>query len=163
MEIRPLTREDLPQVLVVQEACYPRSLLEGEETFSCKLLLFPDGCLGAFEDGRLIAYVFSHPWSSGEIVPLHEPLSTLPETADCVYIHDLAVMSPWRGRGLADRLLARLFDLAHSYRIMNVGLVAVNRSERFWERYQLRREFSLRYTEDTAATYMAGVIRGKRE
>jgi GNAT superfamily N-acetyltransferase len=156
MEIRPLTEEDLPHVLVVQEDCYSRGLLESEETFACKLLLFPEGCLGAFEDGRLVAYVFSHPWSSGEFVPLHTSLDFLPETPDCVYIHDLAVLRPWRNRGIADRLLSTLFDLAHTYRIERVALVAVNNSERYWERYRLRRAFPLVYTKGVTATYMTG-------
>jgi GNAT superfamily N-acetyltransferase len=156
MEIRPLTEEDLPHVLVVQEDCYARGLLEGEETFACKLHLFPEGCLGAFEDGRLVAYVFSHPWSSGEFVPLHTSLDSLPETADCVYIHDLAVLPSWRRRGIADRLLSTLFDLAHTYRIERVALVAVNNSERYWEKYRLRREFLLVYTKGVTATYMTG-------
>jgi GNAT superfamily N-acetyltransferase len=156
MEIRPLTEEDLPHVLVVQEDCYSRGLLESEETFACKLLLFPEGCLGAFEDGRLVAYVFSHPWSSGEFVPLHTSLDSLPETADCVYIHDLAVLPSWRRRGIADRLLSTLFDLAHTYRIERVALVAVNNSERYWEKYRLRREFLLVYTKGVTATYMTG-------
>jgi GNAT superfamily N-acetyltransferase len=163
MEIRPLTREDLPLVLVVQEDCYPLSLLEDKEIFSCRLHLFPEGCLGAFDGGRLVGYVFSHPWSSGEIVPLHEPLECLPETPDCVYIHDIAVLRPWRKRGIADLLLARLFDLAHSYRIVYVGLVAVNNSEPYWEKYQLRREFPLVYTRGVPATYMAGVIRRNKD
>ena len=161
MEIRQLTEEDLPRVLLVQEDCYPPALLEDEETFGCKLLLFPEGCLGVFEDGELIAYVFSHPWSSGEVVPLHASLETLPDTADCVYIHDIAVLRSWRGQGIADLLLTRLFDIAHSYRIVKLGLVAVNRSEPYWERYALRREFTIVYTEGVAATYMTGIIRRK--
>jgi GNAT superfamily N-acetyltransferase len=156
MEIRPLTEEDLPHVLVVQEDCYARGLLEGEETFACKLLLFPEGCLGAFADGRLVAYVFSHPWSSGEFVPLHASPGSLPETPDCVYIHDLAVLRSWRRRGIADRLLSTLFDLAQAYRIRRVALVAVNNSEGYWEKYRLRRQFHLVYTEDVTATYMTG-------
>ncbi len=161
MEIRPLQREDLPHVLLVQEDCYPRSLLEGEEAFACKLLLFPEGCLGAFADGRLVGYVFAHPWSSGEFVPLHEELSSLPETPDCVYIHDLAVLRSWRNQGIADRLLTALFDLAHSYRIRKVALVAVNNSERYWERYRLEGVYSLVYTDGIPAKYMAGIIRRK--
>jgi GNAT superfamily N-acetyltransferase len=158
MEIRQLTGDDLPQVLLVQEDCYPPALLEDEETFSCRLFLFPEGCLGAFEGGRLVAYVFSHPWSSGEIVPLHASPGALPGAPDCVYIHDLAVMRPWRKRGIADLLLTRLFDLAHSCSLENVGLVAVNRSEPYWEKYRLRRSHSITYTEGVPATYMTGVI-----
>ena len=162
MEIRQLEVGDLPLVLVVQEDCYPESLLEDGEIFSCKLRLFPEGCLGAFEDVELVAYVFSHPWSSGEVVPLHEPLACLPGTPDCVYIHDLAVMRPWRKRGIADLLISRLFDLAHDRHGGRVSLVAVNRSESYWERYDLRRTFSIVYTEGVPATYMTGVICRKR-
>ena len=162
MEIRQLTREDLPQVLVVQEDCYPPSLLEDREAFSCKLLLFPEGCLGAFEAGRLVAYVFSHPWCYGEYVPLHEALEGLPEEPDCVYIHDLAVMRSWRKRGIADLLIGRLLDLAHARHGGRVALVAVNRSEPYWERYQLSRQYAIIYTEGVQATYMTGVIRRRR-
>jgi GNAT superfamily N-acetyltransferase len=162
MEIRPLEQEDLPLVLAVQEDCYPESLLEDGEVFSCRLRLFPEGCLGAFEGGRLVAYVFSHPWCSGAYVPLHEALECLPEAPDCVYIHDLAVMRSWRNRGIAGLLLSRLLDLAHARHGGRVALVAVNRSEPYWERYELRREYAIIYTEGVPATYMTGVIRRKR-
>jgi hypothetical protein len=34
----------------------------------------------------------------------------------------------------------------------------VNDSERYWEKYRLRREFRILYTDGVPATYMSGII-----
>jgi GNAT superfamily N-acetyltransferase len=160
MNIRHLTHDDIPQVLRVQEDAYKRELLECAEIFSRKLLLFPRGCLGHFEDAWLEAYVFSHPWNLGQLVPLDHSLAALPESPDCLYIHDLAVCKDSRGKGLARRLVLEVFQVAEKMRLWQFALVAVQDSEPFWENWGFQRREKLMYAENISATYMT-LVRGR--
>jgi GNAT superfamily N-acetyltransferase len=154
MEIRQLTKEDLPQVLVVQKDSYPPPLLESEDCFARKLALSPDSCLGVFEHHQLIGYLFTHPWISGEVVSLNDTTTWVPHTANCIYIHDLAVLRSHRKHGIGHLLVKRILQMAGSRNHQSLALVAVNRSEAFWERYGFRRHSTITYGEGITATYM---------
>jgi len=70
MQIRQLTEDDILSVLAVQREAYLPQLIEAAEIFLNKLRLFPQGAIGYFVDGRLCAYIFSHPWiKSPSMVP----------------------------------------------------------------------------------------------
>jgi GNAT superfamily N-acetyltransferase len=159
MEIRQITRDDLPQVLVIQKDSYTLPLIESEDSFARKLALFPDCCLGGFEKQQLIAYIFTHPWVFGKIVSLNDCMTIAPHTANCIYIHDLAVLRSWRGRGIAHALLKRILRIARSRELNKIALVAVNETEPFWERYGLQRQYQLIYGDGIPATYMMGNAR----
>ena len=162
MEIRLITRAELPQVLRIQKESYPLPLIESEDSFARKVTLFPEGCLGGFEGQRLVAYLFTHPWISGAIVTLNDGMTGAPHEANCLYIHDLAVLRPWRGRGVAHALLKRAAQVARSREYETIALVAVNETESFWERYGLRRRFTLTYAHGIRATYMMVNARNAR-
>ena len=154
MKIRCLEAHDLPGVLQVQRDAYRSELLEAEETFSCMLSLFPDGCLGCFDGDRLVAYVFSHPWHTDQVVPLDHHRTGFPDDADCLYIHDMAVARDYRGRGLARRLLDAVFNLGEQRGVPMFALVAVQDSEPFWEQWGFERGESLFYVAGVPATHM---------
>lgn len=160
MLIRGLTPEDIPEVLRVQKDAYRPELLESAETFLHKLNLFPEGCLGCFADVELGAYVFSHPWTAGDVVPLDHPLTALPKTPDCLYIHDLAVATRLRGQGVGAALLQRLLELAERRQLRHFGLVAVQDSEAFWQRWGFEARRTFAYVHGVAGTYMT-LTRGK--
>jgi ribosomal protein S18 acetylase RimI-like enzyme len=133
---------------------YLPELLESDETFAKKIQLFPRGCLGDWHENELAAYVFSHPWLNNEIVPLDFNLRDLPSDPNCLYIHDLAVSSRFRGRGIADRLLKALFALADSMSYRDFTLVAVQDSEPFWRKYGFQARSKLIYGVNTPASKM---------
>ncbi len=151
---RVLAPSDLPEVLRVQRNAYHEGLLEPSETFTKKLSLFPQGALGCFDDGALLAYIFCHPWVLGEIVPLRAESLELPEQPTCMYIHDLAVDQYSRGRGLAARLVNEVFELARAMRLPACTLVSVQGSERFWETLGFTCSRELEYLPDIRAHYM---------
>ena len=159
MEIRLITSDDLPQVLRIQKDSYPLPLIESEDSFARKIAFFPDGCLGGFENQQLIAYLFTHPWVFGEIVSLNDDMTVSLHPGDCLYIHDLAVLRPWRGRGIAHALVKRVVQIAVSRDFDAIALVAVNKTEPFWERYGLQRHSTLTYAHGIRATYMVGDAR----
>jgi len=154
MNIIRLTLADIPSVLEVQQDAYRPELLEIAETFEKKIRLFPFGCLGCWHEGELAAYVFSHPWRADEILPLDFDLKQVPGEATCLYIHDLAVLQRFRGRGIADQLLENLFSLADSLGYRDYTLVAVQDSEPFWAKYGFQIKTRLTYGASTPASKM---------
>lgn len=157
MPIQPLTVGDVPQVLEVQKDAYLPQLIESAETFVKKMQLFPRGCLGFFDEGKLLAYVFSHPWSGDQVVPLDCGLADLPEAPDCLYIHDLAVRRDSRSRRIGGQLVEALFSLAQTLRIRRFMLVAVQGSEGFWTRWGFIPQGSLDYAAGVKGTRMEAV------
>jgi ribosomal protein S18 acetylase RimI-like enzyme len=154
MIIRKLVSSDLPDILRIQQNVYRPELLESSDTFSRKLMLFPEGCLGCEDDGVLCAYVFAHPWQGDSPVPLDDSNLLLPPKPDALYIHDLAVETAYRGRGLAQDLFGRLLRLAEEKGLGTMSLVAVQNSETFWQRLGFKRGHALSYGPGVSAVFM---------
>lgn len=55
--------------------------------------------------------------------------------ANWLYLHDLAVDPRCRGAGIAERLIEQAIRYAVQHRIPQLGLVAVQSSEAFWNRH----------------------------
>jgi GNAT superfamily N-acetyltransferase len=154
MSVRLLGVGDLSAITAVQRECYRDELIENEITFRKKIEGFPRGCLGLDRDGRIGGYVFCQPWRFGEVVPLDDSAGTVPPGSDCLYIHDLSVIPAWRGTGAAKELLDGVFGLAAETGLSRFGLVAVQASEPFWERWGFRVARTFQYTAGVPASYM---------
>jgi ribosomal protein S18 acetylase RimI-like enzyme len=138
IEIRALNAADVPKLLVIQLEAYPPALQENAGTFEDKLSLRPPGAFGAFLGAALCGYVISHPWTRDRVVPLGLARTVLPEKADCVYIHDLAISAAFRGMGIARLLVSRVFDFGNRLDLDAYTLMAVQSSESFWSRFGFR-------------------------
>lgn len=127
--IRPLTTADLTAALAIQALGYPPDIRDGEAAFTSRITAAPGWCWAVETDGRLDAYLLSHPWMS---MRPPEPDTVLDRAEGEVwYIHDLSV-APWaRGQGLGDQLLAAC-RAAHP-KIRRSELVAVPGAAPFWE------------------------------
>lgn len=127
---RRLTLDDIADAMAIQAACYPPLVHDGEVAFASRIKVAPDWCWAVESDGRLDAYLLSHPWPS--MAP-PEPDTVLAKAEGEVwYIHDLSVAPHARGRGLARPLLAACLD-AHSA-VARSELIAVEGAAPFWER-----------------------------
>jgi GNAT superfamily N-acetyltransferase len=129
---------DLPAIAAIAEAVHP-TLPERPEVFAEKLGLYPDGCFVLIRDGGVTAsgvlgYAFAHPWRLNAVPKLDAFLSALPEDADCLFLHDVAVKPQARGQGAAAALVARLADLAEASGLRALALAAVYGSGRHWAR-----------------------------
>lgn len=103
--IRQAAMLDLDSILDVQSRCYQNVPLECREVLWEKMWLSPDGCYVAEMDSACVGYVLAHPWMFLDPPGINSQLKTIPENADCFYIHDLAVSEEGRGQGLGGRLL----------------------------------------------------------
>ena len=154
MNVRCLTEGDSSSVLTVQAACYRPELIESDEAFLRKMALFPEGCLGAFQAAKMQGYVFGHPWTRGQIVPLGSSDYSLPRDAGCMYLHDLAVLPALRRTGVAVLLVRGLVEVGVRNGVDAFALVAVQDSEAYWVLWGFKVESVFEYGAGVRASYM---------
>jgi GNAT superfamily N-acetyltransferase len=142
ISIVPLTVEKINLVLEVQRDCYPLEYVESEETFNKIINVYPKSCLGICVHGFIGGYVFFHPYYEDKIKPLNFNL-TLDGTEDCIYIHDLAVSSKYRGLGLTKLMMDKVDCETKKDGFTLQCLVAVQESKDFWERGGFRIVYKL--------------------
>ena len=134
MTPRALTVDDLPGLLAVQHACYGEGFIEGAEVFA-RRLANPAQCSLVLKDGgRVCAYLAAYDSMLGKVTPLHGDFEVVPQP-DTLYLHDMAVLPPLAGRGLARALLDPLWRQAQARGLRQSALVSVQDSQSFWERH----------------------------
>jgi ribosomal protein S18 acetylase RimI-like enzyme len=155
---RHFTPDDLPAIHRLEAELYAPALRVSDEAFLRLLALFPDGAFGMFDGPELCAFAFAVPLTAGAVLDLAAPLESLPPDADTFYIHNLGVAPRCRGRGLAGRLVAVLFDLARAHGFLACELVSVQGSAPFWERFGFTRIAEFDYAPGAPATQMRAVL-----
>jgi GNAT superfamily N-acetyltransferase len=129
-----MTLSDLPQVLAIAADVHP-AFPEDEAVFAERLWLYPQGCHVLNRGGAVAGYVVSHPWHDGAPPALNTLLEHLPYQPTTYYIHDLALLPIARGNSAAKAIVASLIAQAQRERFATVTLIAVNNSERFWNKH----------------------------
>jgi GNAT superfamily N-acetyltransferase len=133
---RPARASDLPAMSVIAARIHP-DLPERPEVFAEKMRLYPDGCRVLAARDAIAGYGLSHPWKRQQIPPLDGFLERLPEDADCLYVHDVAVLPDFRG-GVARDYIATIEELARASHIATLALVSVYATRPLWERLGFR-------------------------
>jgi GNAT superfamily N-acetyltransferase len=67
-------------------------------------------------------------------VPLDTELGQLPQEADCLYLHDIALRRTARGSGAARDAVGRVEQLARQYGLDAVALVSLPSAKGFWQK-----------------------------
>lgn len=141
---RPANGADLDAIDSIAATIHPE-LPERPAVFAEKLRLFPQGCLALVQNGVVVGYGFAHPWKLDTIPPLDTFLRALPEQADCMFIHDVAVLPAARGHDAAGAFIDRIVAVARQNGIPTLALVSVYDTGTLWARYgfQVRSDASL--------------------
>jgi ribosomal protein S18 acetylase RimI-like enzyme len=155
MHIRPLTRDDVPAIHALEVEAYLPSLHESADAFVRLIEIYPDGAFGAFDEDGLCGYAFGVPLAGGTTLALRSPLAAVPPDADTFYIHDVAVASRCRGRGVGSMLASRLVDLARARGFRRSELVSVQGSAPFWEKFGFREERRFEYAAGAPSITMS--------
>ncbi|KAL8656451.1 MAG: hypothetical protein Q9210_000244 [Variospora velana] len=131
---RQMSVNDIESLVRVADLIHP-GLPESDEVFAERVKLFPEGCLALVEGERdeLYGYVISHPTRRRQPPALDSLLREIASDADQYYIHDLAILSEARGRGLAQECINKLFGIAQRY--PTTSLVSVYGTAPFWGRF----------------------------
>lgn len=144
----------LPDVAALADSVYPPGLWEPVESFAWRLRLYPAGALGYFDEGRLLGYVFSHPWLDDEVAPLGVVEGELPNATSCYYLHDCAVLPDVRGLGYGRQLARAALHAGVLAGYRKFTLVAVGGTERYWGHLGFRRVRSVTYAPKVTGTFM---------
>lgn len=131
---RPMTAADLPAVSRIGDAVHP-AFPESDAVFEERLRLFPQGCrVAEGPDGALVGYAVAHPGRIFAPPPLDALLHHLPAEANCLYVHDVALLPAVRGGGLGRAVVGELTALARRTGLHCLALTAVNGSAAWWQR-----------------------------
>jgi GNAT superfamily N-acetyltransferase len=128
-----MTADDLPAVCAIAATIHP-TLPERPAVFSEKRGLFPQGCFVLEGEEGLNGYAFAHPWRLRSIPPLDGFLTQIPAAADCLYLHDAAVLPAARGKAAAPNLIALLRATATDAGLQRLALVSVYGTSALWSR-----------------------------
>jgi GNAT superfamily N-acetyltransferase len=126
---------DLPAVAALEVLCHAPLPPEGEALFAERLALFPAGCLAADDEVGLAAYLVSHPWRRAAPPALGSRLGALPQGADTLHLHDIAIAPRARGTGLVGAALAAVIPVARAAGLSAISLVAVHGTAPLWARH----------------------------
>jgi hypothetical protein len=111
------------------------------------------------EAKAVVGYAVSHPWD-GPPPALDTLLQALPAAPTTLYIHDVALLPPARGRNAAADVIARIAGQTHRHRLSSLALVAVGGTAPLWHRLGFRARHDAEVAAKLAsygddATYMA--------
>ncbi len=129
---RPAHASDLPAISTIAAKIHP-DLPESPEVFAEKMRLYPGGCRVLAAENEIAGYGLSHPWKRHRIPPLNGLLTRLPDDADCLYVHDVAVLPEFRG-GVLRAYIAEIEQLARGSGIATLALVSVYATRPMWQR-----------------------------
>jgi predicted N-acetyltransferase YhbS len=138
LTIRPISADDLPGILAVQEACYGDGFLETAEALASRWARSPTMCLAALRGDEVVGYLLSHAWHAWTPPKLHVPLPAS-DAADLLwFVHDMAIAPSGRGQHLGERLYAMACAVARAQGLLHSRLVAVQGADAFWRRLGYR-------------------------
>lgn len=129
-----LSPKDIDSLIRIAPLIHP-SLPESSSVFLERINLFPDGCLSLIEskNNSLCGYAISHPIRRREPPALDALLGEIAPDADQYYIHDVAILPDFQGRGFAQQAIEKLLEVAK--RFPTTGLVSVYGTVTFWGRF----------------------------
>ncbi|MHC4054351.1 GNAT family N-acetyltransferase [Bradyrhizobium sp. 25ACV] len=133
---RPAHASDLPAISAIAARIHP-ALPESPEVLAEKMRLYPEGCRVLITGDEIAGYGLSHPWKQHRIPPLDGLLARLPDDADCLYVHDVAVLPDFRG-GVVRPYVADVEQLARVSGIATLALVSVYATRPLWQRLGFR-------------------------
>jgi GNAT superfamily N-acetyltransferase len=122
---------DIDAIAGLAEIIHP-ALPERPDVFVEKLSLFAPGCYVLVWHEEVVGYGLSHPWNLNCIPPLDSFLKGIPGDADCLYVHDVAILPDVRGHGSAERYVELIEECSRKIGVDFLVLVSVYSTQRLW-------------------------------
>lgn len=144
---------DLSEVLNIQARCYTGVPPESRESLEAKLRACPSQCFVASLRGEIVGYLFALLWRFESPPALNSLTCVVPESPDCLYLHDLAVSPDARSAGVGRALVERFFAALKESHMPRAALIAVQASAPYWERFGFMRVHTTDNMRTKLATY----------
>jgi ribosomal protein S18 acetylase RimI-like enzyme len=124
---RQMWIEDIPHVYNIAMNIWTIHK-ERQIIYENKFCSFPEGCY-VYDDNGVKGYIISHPYNISSPPKINTFLTEV-ET-NCLFIHDIVIVSEYRGRGIGNEIITKILD--HN---PIVSLVASDdNTKEFWMRY----------------------------
>lgn len=134
--------DDLACVAAIQAGAYAVDLLEDDATLRARLCGFPETAWVAEGSSGVCAYLVAYRSVLDKVSPLGGDFESPqnPESANCLYLHDLAIDARAAGQKLGSLLVRQALLAAEKQGLAYSALVSVQNSQAFWQRlgYQPR-------------------------
>ncbi len=131
---QPLQATDMDAVGAIAGQVHP-ALPERLAVLAEKQRLFPAGCRKLVAGGAVRGYALAHPWLLAEPPALDAFLCELPADADCLFVHDVAVLPEARGGGAGAAYMAHAEAVAAAGGWPAIALIAAYGTARLWRRF----------------------------
>lgn len=135
--LRPMRAEDLPAVRRIRSEVYPSTQNESDGVLLSRLQIGRRTCFVVCEDRDVRGYLIGHPWDTS--LPLPSVALDPPGSLRTAFVHDLALLPAYRGKGFSVPLVEHFMHRALTD-LGSASLVAVNDSVAFWGRRGFRAE-----------------------
>lgn len=161
--IRAMSIKDLPAVESIQAEAYAGYFLESADVIAQRFHSSPATAWVAEQKEIVCAYLVSY-WSKiGTVNPLNAPFK-MDEDANCLYLHDLALLKSAQGAGLGRKLVQAANNYAVNESAAAIALLSVQNSKEFWQgigfleftglEERQRENLTTYLTDDDSAFYM---------
>lgn len=157
MTWRPMRTADLTKTNRIADIVHP-NYPEDPAVQRDRLALFPDGCWVAESEGAMVGYCVAHAGLRQRPPALDSLLGSLPPGADCLYMHDVALLPAARGTGLGRAIVPIMTEVARRHGFPVIALTSVNDSQDFWARQGFRQIVPDAVLAAKLATYDADAI-----
>lgn len=154
--IRLMSLNDLIAIEHIQEEAYAGYFLESADVIAQRFQLSPRTAWVAERDGQVCAYLVGY-WSRvGKINPLNAPFA-LVEDANCLYLHDLALLKIAQGFGVGKKLIQAATEFALNESAAALALLSVQNSKDFWQGFGFSEFVDLEnIQQENLNTYLTG-------
>lgn len=134
--IKPLLPEHIDRIV---ELCRPFYFpVYWDDDIYARTATYPQGHFVYELDNKVVAYIYSQPYTYDKIVILSDP-PCLPDNPDCYYFHDLCVDKNYQGRGIGTEIMKFILDLKIKEGWKVFSLVSVLGSFTFAERFGFKK------------------------
>lgn len=128
---RPMLETDLDAVMAIADAVHADHP-EDRAVFADRLTLFPQGCRLLAKGCRALGYAVAHPIRMGRPAALNAVLERLAPDADCLHLHDLALLPEARGSRFPAAFVATAM---RGSKFPHLSLIAIDGLEPYWRRF----------------------------
>ncbi len=130
---RPMRSDDMSAIADVIRIAHP-GYFEDTAIFLERLALYPNGCKAVEDQGVVLGYGVAHPSRLGRPPLLNSYLERLPDDANCLHVHDVALLPEGRGGGLPVQFIDELRRQAQASGLSHLALIAVAGKEEYWRK-----------------------------
>ena len=103
---REMLIEDIPCVYNIAKDIWTTHK-ESQLIYENKFCSFPEGCY-VYDDNGIKGYIISHPYNISSPPKINTLLTQV--EVNCLFIHDIVIVTEYRGRGIGNEIINKLLD-----------------------------------------------------